>query len=188
MEGYRVLSVTDGAYSALMEVFVEAFPESERRPREWFDELVEREKRFHCMVYGNADAMLCYWELEGLVDGVKHPFVYVEYLAVRRELRGKGIGREVMSDFLHSVGDVPVVLEVEPPVCGLTRERVRFYERLGFRLLSDFYMQPSYGVVPGVELKLMVRVAGWHADVPIGEMIEVLHADVYGVRFGPKTS
>ena len=177
----RITDTDDAGYEPLMRLFMDSFPECERRPRGWFDRLVREEPRFHCMVCGMGDAMLCYWDLACEVDGVRRrPFVYVEYLAVREELRGGGMGSEVMREWLNGVGDVPVVLEVEPPVCALTRRRVRFYENLGFRLMPDYYVQPSYGVVPGLEMKLMVRAAGGQADVPIGEVIEVLHADVYG--------
>ena len=156
MEWHRVQSTNDAAYEPMMRVFMESFPESERRPREWFDRLVEGEQRFYCLAYGNGDAMLCYWRLMMERDGVLMPFVYVEYLAVRKELRGGGVGTQVMGEFLRRMNDVPVVLEVELPVCGLTRKRVDFYERLGLKLMPDYYEQPSYGVVPGLEMKLML--------------------------------
>ena len=181
MEWYRIQRTDDAAYESLMKVFTESFPDSERRPREWFDRLVEGEPRFYCLAYGNADAILCYWRLMMEREGVLMPFVYVEYLAVRKELRGGGIGTEVMSEFLKRMNDVPVVLEVELPVCELTRKRVEFYERLGLRLMPEYYEQPSYGVVPGQELKLMLYAPCGLGVVSMSDMGQIIHREVYGV-------
>jgi ribosomal protein S18 acetylase RimI-like enzyme len=165
----------------MMKVFMESFPESERRPREWFDRLVEGEPRFYCLTCGNGDAMLCYWMLMMERDGVHMPFVYVEYLAVRKELRGCGVGTELMSEFLKRMNDVPVVLEVELPVCELAQKRVEFYERLGLKLMPDYYEQPSYGVVPGQELKLMLYAPYGLGGMSIGDIAQIIHHEVYGV-------
>ena len=182
MDLYRITAADDARYELLMHLFMDSFPECERRPRMWFDRLVEEEPRFHCLTLGDGDAMLCYWDLMCLCDGVERGFVYVEYLAVREELRGRGIGTEVMRTFLESMGDVPVVLEVEPPVCRLTRSRVRFYERLGLRLMTDYYVQPSYGVVPGLEMRLMVSAPCGLGGLAVGDMARTLHSEVYGVN------
>jgi ribosomal protein S18 acetylase RimI-like enzyme len=104
----------------------------------------------------------------------------VEYLAVKEKLRGDGIGTRVMREFLSRMADVPVVLEVELPVCQLTRRRVGFYERLGLRLMPDFYVQPSYGVVPGLEMKLMVFAPCGMGGMAIGDMARVMRKEVYG--------
>ena len=124
--------------------------------------------------------MLCYLDLVWLCEGVERRFAYVEYLAVREERRGGGIGTRVMREFLGSMADVPVVLEVELPVCQLTRRRVGFYEKLGLRLMPDFYVQPSYGVVPGLEMKLMVYAPCGMGGMTMGDMAGVLHKEVYG--------
>ena len=180
MNLYRITTTDDVRYEPLMRLFMDSFPENERRPREWFDRLVREEQRFHCLTYGDGDGMLCYWDLVCLCEGVERRFAYVEYLAVREERRGGGIGTRVMREFLGSMADVPVVLEVELPVCQLTRRRVGFYEKLGLRLMPDFYVQPSYGVVPGLEMKLMVYAPCGMGGMTMGDMAGVLHKEVYG--------
>ncbi len=165
---HRITSCDDASFPKLIEVFEASFPENERRPLHWFKELVEAEPRFHCMAY--SDALLCYWHFGS--------FVYVEYLATNPSRRNGGMGTRLMQEFLASVG-VPVVLEVEPPESELTKRRVGFYERLGFRLLPDDYVQPSYGVVPGLPLRLMIQ---GEQNIPTSEIISTIHREVYGVK------
>ncbi len=166
----RITSCDDTLFTPLVDVFVESFPENERRPLPWFKELVETEPRFHCKVVSKGSlcaALLCYWQFDG--------FVYVEYLAVNPAIRSKGLGTLLMREFLDDIA-LPVVLEVEPPVSQLTERRVGFYQRLGFRLLPDNYVQPSYGVVPGLPLKLMLC---GETTVTTTEMIRTIHREVY---------
>ncbi|MEC0169213.1 GNAT family N-acetyltransferase [Paenibacillus graminis] len=66
---------------------------------------------------------------------------FIEHLAVNPDIRGGGIGKKLMQDYLaHS--DKTVVLEVEPPVNELAARRIGFYERLGFHLNPFDYVQP----------------------------------------------
>lgn len=175
MEFHRITKKDDALYEAMMELFVASFPMCERRPRDWFDLLLVEEPRFHCVVYGECDAMLCYWVLECASGS----FAYVEYLAVRQELRCKGIGTKVMAEFMSLMKNVPVLLEVELPVCHQTKKRVAFYERLGLTLMPDYYMQPSYGVVPGLEMKLMVAFPNGECMTTVADMARVVRHEVY---------
>jgi len=175
MEFHRIVNKYGEAYGPMMEVFVASFPECERRPLDWFDWLLENEPRFHCVVYGRGDALLCYWELES----AGAPFAYVEYLAVNPKIRGKGVGTKVMNEFLKLMKGVPVLLEVELPVCQQTKRRVAFYERLGLTLIPDYYVQPSYGVMPGPEMKLMVSIREEEGIVTVADMADVVRKEVY---------
>lgn len=166
--------MTNGEWTPAIErLFTEAFPESERRPIEWLCRLLKEEPAMHLVTEGES-AMLCYWRFP--------EFVYVEYLAVDKSLRSQGMGGRIISQLVESV-DVPVILEVEPPVDDLTRRRVAFYQRHGFRLLSIPYEQPSYGVAPGLPLRLMLCVRDATMHVPTAEdMAAVIHERVYGVQ------
>ena len=156
---------------AIEKVFMEAFPENERRPMEWLRRLLKEEPAMHLCTYDDK-AMLCYWQFA--------TFVYVEYLAVDKSLRGQGMGGRIIRQLAESV-DVPVVLEVEPPVDELTKRRVAFYQRHGFQLLTYPYEQPSYGVVPGMPLRLMLCVRDEKMHVPSAEeMSATIHERVYG--------
>lgn len=158
---------------AIEKLFMEAFPENERRPMEWFRQLLTDEPAMHLVTY-DEKAMLCYWHFS--------TFIYVEYLAVDALLRGQGTGRRIMEKLIEEA-DVPVILEVEPPVDDLTWRRIGFYTRLGFCLLPDGYVQPSYGVVPGAELRLMLCKKDETKEIlSVAEMTKTIHERVYGVK------
>lgn len=158
---------------AIEKLFMEAFPENERRPMEWFRQLLADEPAMHLVTY-DEQAMLCYWHFS--------TFIYVEYLAVDALLRGQGTGRRIMEKLIEEA-EVPVILEVEPPVDDLTRRRIGFYTRLGFCLLPDGYVQPSYGVVPGAELRLMLCKKDETKEMlSVAEMTKTIHERVYGVK------
>lgn len=190
---------------AIERLFLTSFPESERRPLAWFRELAANEPRMHLVAYdgdarpvpthygdarpvsthdgephpGDAAltderAMLCYWNFGS--------FIYVEYLAVEPTMRGGGIGRRIMERLVND-SMLPVILEVEPPTDQLTTRRIAFYRRLGFQLLPHPYVQPSYGVVPGMPLRLMLH--SLNAPVPpppVSEMVRLIHCHVYGQK------
>jgi hypothetical protein len=75
----------------------------------------------------------------------------------------------------------PIVLEVEPPVDEDSIRRVRFYSSLGFSILPQVYMQPSYdGVKPSVELKLMTNY-NLPTDTWVMSCIRIIIASVYSL-------
>lgn len=121
-------------YFALME---QAFPANERHTAK--GHLAEFDApEFHslCYVPDGLHGFINYWELDG--------FVYVEHFAVQPELRGQGIGAELMTELRTRVGNVALVLEAEPPQDSMmAQRRIAFYERLGFKLNPYEYVQPA---------------------------------------------
>lgn len=178
-EFQQLRSPQDSGYEAWEKIFLTSFPENERRPFASMHHLMLHDPRVHMesivMRQDNAlqkcIGLLVWWDLES--------FVYVEYLAIDPAYRGRKIGREVMTGLLTAQRR-PVVLEVELPIDDLTRRRVSFYQRLGFNLCPDAYEQPSYGVVPGLPMSIMVA----HQEqltIPIATVIEKLKKEVYGL-------
>lgn len=181
MNKRRIRTVDTPLYDGFKRIFESSFPVSERRTYGSLERLIETEERFHCEVVSfdsrtdvpddrfSCDAIICYWTFE--------EFLYVEYLAIDDRLRGGGHGTAIMR--LLTVHARTVVLEVEPPADSLTRRRVGFYERLGFVLCPDSYVQPSYGVVPGIEMRIMVY--GLEAmPGSVQQAITILKRRVYG--------
>ncbi len=172
-------SPQDSGYEAWEKIFLTSFPENERRPFASIHHLMLHDSRVHmeCVImrqegtFPKCIGLLVWWDLES--------FVYVEYLAIDPDYRGKKIGWEVMSALL-TAQHRPVVLEVELPIDDLTRRRVSFYQRLGFNLCPDAYEQPSYGVVPGLPMSIMVAHQE-QLSIPIASVIEKLKMEVYGI-------
>ncbi len=181
----RIRSPKEGAYSAAEQIFMDSFPISERRPLSSLRRLMMEEERFYFLAV-SADTgagreqevvgILAYWDFSD--------FVYVEYLATRSDLRGRSLGRGIMEN-LFAATALPVVLEAEPAQDDLSCRRIHFYERMGFVVQPDEYCQPSYGVVPGVPLKILRRLGTANGPdpkiIPTQEIIRILHREVYGV-------
>lgn len=117
----------------------DAFPPDEQRSAELQRRNIDLCNIFYCNAIerdGQFVGLLNYWDLGDLV--------YVEHFAIVANLRGNGIGRDALA-LLRRLTALPIILEVELPVDELTRRRIRFYERCGFRLCSSFnYRQPPY--------------------------------------------
>lgn len=170
---HRLLSSEDALFGPFSELFQSSFPVNERRPLESLKKIISDESDVYCdaVLRNNVYVgLLVYWDFAD--------FVYVEYLAVDPDIRGGGIGARILSQ-LRDGARKPVVLEVEPPLNELAKRRIGFYERNGFVLLDNEYFQPSYGLVPGLELKLM---SSGNLALDISEVIDIIHRRVYGVK------
>ena len=83
---------------------------------------------------GIVIAFVAVWEF--------NDFLFIEHLAVKSDVRGKGIGSDILYE-LKKIYDKPICLEVEPPIDNVTRKRISFYQRCGFYLNDFAYMQPA---------------------------------------------
>jgi GNAT superfamily N-acetyltransferase len=79
-----------------------------------------------------------------LTDWKFENFIYIEHFAVSSNARGGGIGNFILQNYLDQVS-LPVVLEVEKPEDEISKKRIVFYERLGFKYWDLPYIQPAYG-------------------------------------------
>ncbi|WP_040951060.1 GNAT family N-acetyltransferase [Gorillibacterium massiliense] len=81
-------------------------------------------------------------ELLGILAGWQFSaFRFVEHIAIHTEIRGQGIGRRMLEEYLNEA-ETPVVLEVELPDTPIAQRRIAFYERIGFHLNPFAYQQP----------------------------------------------
>lgn len=136
-------------FDRIFEIMEDAFPLSERRTFE--KQLLLFDNSFYkpYVYYKNniIEAFILCWEICKVI--------FIEHFAVDKKLRGTGIGTKLLKDFLNS-SHRPVCLEVELPENEITKRRISFYERLGFKLNDFEYFQPS--LQPGqkkIQLKIM---------------------------------
>ena len=86
-----------------------------------------------------------------------------------------------MKHLLHEL-PLPFVLEAEVPTDDLSRRRVGFYERQGFRVWDKDYVQPPYRR-GGRPLPLYLMVAGeTDAMPPVDTVRRAIYREVYGVE------
>jgi len=120
-------------------------------------------------------------------------FCLLEYIAVDKSYRGRGVGSELFEETVgvvyRSHGAVPVLLEVdsnrEPsPDQAQRRRRENFYRRLGCRRIADCaYILPLSGENTPPEMDLFVYVPGPAPTIRRGELeqwLKLIYRDVYG--------
>ena len=172
----QVFMANDPVLDQVEQTYNEAFPEAERRDFALVRQLIAEEPAFQLRaLYREQDyvGLLTSWQFEG--------FRYVEHFAIDPSARNGGIGGAALRHFLTLQAD-PVVLEVELPEDDLTRRRIQFYERQGFQLDSQRYIQPPYR--PGgasLELRLM-SYGPLDLSRRFVEVRDALYRKVYGVE------
>ncbi|WP_455627925.1 GNAT family N-acetyltransferase [Parabacteroides chinchillae] len=152
----------------------DSFPEGERRAFSLIRDLVKDNSNFHVFAVYREDVYVGFitaWTFDG--------FTYIEHFAIDEAARNGGIGGKVFGRFLSEI-KTPVVLEVELPTEEMSRRRIGFYERLGFKLDNHVYFQPPYRQGESfIEMRLMT-----HGDIDLGKSFELvknnIHKQVYG--------
>lgn len=156
-------------------LYLSAFPEQERRElNEWIRLCVDGGAFHGDMICcdGEQCGILTYWDLKS--------FVYVEHFALDDSVRGQGIGGQAIDALCEHVGK-PVVLEVELPVDEMSRRRISFYQRHGFSLCENKYIQPSYHN-DGVEVELKIMYRGIKdINSEFNNIVRTIYKQVYGV-------
>jgi GNAT superfamily N-acetyltransferase len=154
----------------LRRIYMTSFPPEERRP--WCDIIAP--KRTDCpqlhAIHSNGQSvgLITLWRFE--------KFTYVEHFALAEEVRGHGIGGQVLDRLIK--GEVhPIVVEVERGDSADAQRRIRFYEGHGFQLSAYDYIQPAYAPeLPSVPLWLMCT-----QPLDATMVAQTLHREVYGV-------
>lgn len=156
------------------ELYIAAFPDTERR--DWAD--IENRIAtgdpvfsFYVLQHDSENVgFITIWRLPGML--------YCEHLAILPQMRGLGLGADVVKEAIAMAGGNPLVLEVElPEASEEARRRISFYERCGLVALDDFpYWQPPYRRdLP--EVPMMLMSSGPLTDPTAAVLI--LHTVVY---------
>ncbi len=137
MKLVKIKNVDSQEFRKAWKIYESSFSFDERRSLEMQKEVMKNKRyNFFVAIKGNTVVgILTYWKLDD--------FLFVEHLAVREDLRGQGIGREIMTQLLKN--KQKIILEVERPENEIAIKRINFYEKLGFKLNKFNYIQPSYG-------------------------------------------
>lgn len=114
-------------YSDFLKLYDSSFPEYERRTHASLIETM-KQKEFKQEIYVKDSTLLAlasYWNFKD--------FVFFEYLAVDKNLRGSGIGSKILKEFLDNMSQKYCILEIEAPLDDISKKRLHFYKNLGFK-------------------------------------------------------
>lgn len=171
----QVTSTDDPVLAKVHTLYHNSFPKEERRPWELLTNLINTQFPYFKLLVA-YDETGCFM---GFMTMWRLPrAMYVEHLATEPDVRGKGIGGELIDYAIKEAGNQPLVVEVELPESGPEApRRIAFYKRHGFEPMDDFtYFQPPYAPgLPDVQLLLMTTR---QLDDPT-EFVIQLHTIVY---------
>jgi GNAT superfamily N-acetyltransferase len=179
---------------AWWDIYDEAFPSDEREP----PQVIIQSLREHAGLAFNAhvnDKTLAI----ATTHLLKNPAaVFLVYLATARDLRGHGLGGELLEfawrtsfDVLSNNGSQPtgLVLEVdalESSNDALERKvrerRMSFFRRHGLKLLPDPYKQPPVDGIASVTMSLMFRPADGQSE-PDSDLVRALVRAIYFEKY-----
>lgn len=124
--------------SRIFYAYERTFPEDERRDKNQFLGLIENPDCFIFAVKNDEDFVgyLILWKLTD--------FYFLEHFEVFKEFRNLKLGSQILTELQEKFGNI--VLESEPSSLDeMAERRINFYRRNGFSIISEDYMQPSYG-------------------------------------------
>ena len=128
----------DNRIQKIFESYCTTFPEDERRDWDRFVPLFGNPKVKIVSVINNDENVgyLIYWELSN--------FIFLEHFEVFQEFRNLNLGSKILTHLFENFSKI--ILEIEPEDLNEdAKRRYSFYQRNGFHLIDDTYIQPSYG-------------------------------------------
>ena len=190
----QLKTCSEPAFREFYQIYAASIAVREQKPEPWICEMVRK-----------PDNKILVMKREGHVKGFSILFLprsqrfgLLEYMAVVREERNRGLGAELfrrsMEQVLSPDGQaVPILLEVDSdreasPDQKLRARRQRFYRRLGCLRIAELrYILPLPGEGPPPEMDLMVFPAGNQQQISKTDLkswLKTIYQDVYRCSSG----
>ncbi|NBO60288.1 MAG: N-acetyltransferase [Flavobacteriia bacterium] len=166
-------------YPTCLALYHKAFPSNERHPDEV---ILQRIKSGTSMLYV-AETKDQFVGFALLHDLTVVPFVLLDYLAVEKDLRGKGYGSELLCFVQEKCWqrDAFLLVEAEDPDFGENQidriRRIHFYQRNGGCLIPkiNYLLPPLDNTVP-TEMKLIVFCQKNYLELSQDQLTKLLGA------------
>ncbi len=179
---YRITDTSSVEFEEAIRIYVESFPENERRPIAAIKEMIKMD-RSRLMVGKRENEIV----LMSLLYPIKStPFLLVDYLATAKEYRNTGMGRAFLRHVLNGTEDIQtsfILIEIENPYLDEDEtkiKRLKFYKSLGMKELSGVrYVLPPFQGTEPVELILML-FSKENADHLTGKVLRGIVIQLFG--------
>ncbi|MFY9150556.1 MAG: GNAT family N-acetyltransferase [Prolixibacteraceae bacterium] len=154
------------------QLYTEAFPPDERRDWQQLIELLNNPLFTIFQVYFQNEfaGFISIWKLTG--------FNFIEHFAIQESERDKGLGSKVLIPLLQKE-QAPFILETEEPLSENSRRRIRFYEKLNFRINFFEYHQPPYSDGKNAVKMLLMSYPEKIQEINSCEITDQIHRTVY---------
>lgn len=156
-------------------IYESSLPPDERRPLSRQLKILDNRKYAFFAVYEKRQiiGILATWKFDN--------FILIEHLAVKKGLRGRGLGMQLMKEFM-SKNHGRFILETERPRTRIAKKRIRFYEKLGFILNRHEYVQPAYGKGKRPIRMILMSYPNRISGKEFPEIRKDIHMMVYGLE------
>lgn len=155
--------------SRIFSAYESTFPADERRDENQFLALLENPDSFIFAVKSQDDFVgyVILWKLSD--------FYFLEHFEVFEEFRNLKLGSQILTEVKEKFDNI--VLESEPShLDEMAERRINFYLRNGFSIISDDYIQPSYG--PGKSSMNLFVMSNFQVE-NVKNIEKELHTKVY---------
>ncbi len=171
----------DPAVTRITGIYLQAIPETERKPAAWLTEVITR-KGFTLLVAIEAESPVGFATIFVPPD---RGFSLLEYLAVDPNYRSRGIGAELFHASIVLANSSPMLLEVDSADrFSLSHDerarRIAFYRRLGCRRIADLSYILPMGNAPPMEL-MVANAPGNITTIQLRQWLQTIYRDVYSV-------
>jgi hypothetical protein len=166
--------VTDEKFSSVYKRLIDAFPYEERRDERDEKKCFLKSQFNFCEIIddGESVGLIVFW--------VFSKFLFVEHIAINKEIRSKGYGSKTF-ELLKTQYNLPIILEAESPETEMQKKRIKFYENLGFKINCYDYTQPSYHNEESVPL-MVLSFPQLLSESEFEEFFKTTREIVYGIE------
>lgn len=136
MTQFNLIDIDNPYFTSAWKLYEEAFPVYERRTLKAQSHLLKNPVyKFDVFIEKNVFiGFIMWWDFKD--------FQYIDHFAVTKSKRNNGFGAKILKEFIKR-NSKPTLLEVELPDSSINTKRIKFYERLGFKLNQHQYKVPS---------------------------------------------
>ncbi len=169
----RFVDVTEKTFDTVYNKMTAAFPIEERRDCYDQKECLNN-KYFNFFEIYDSETPVGFTAL-----WIFDAFVFIEHIAIDEDKRSGGYGSKTI-ELIKETYQKPIILEAEAPKTEQQIKRIRFYERLNFKINTFDYMQPSYHGGEDVPL-LILSYPSPLSDREFEEFLKETRQEVYKI-------
>lgn len=189
-DSFAPLASAEGPeFEALYGIYCHALPPSERKSKRALAAMAAKPE-YTFIVVKRGGAVVGF---SAVFTPRENDFRLLEYMAIRRDHRGEGLGGELFRRSLASAGPdartSPVLLEVDSDQeasadTAVRTRRLRFYKRLGcLRIENLAYLLPLVSATAPPMMRLLIYFPEKRPDLgkgPLERWIKTVYTQVYG--------
>ena len=186
---HRLTDSTDPRFTPLLDLYTAAFPPEERKSAAELRTMLRRSDYRFLLAQQNDEVL----GLAVLFCSETTAIALLEYLAIRPEARGRGIGRWLFGQVVAATDTTqrPLLIEAEsdrPATPGQAERhrRKQFYRSLGVREISGLrYLMPQVSTAPPPPMELLLHAQPAPATVRRDDLqrwLQAIYTEVYNQK------